>query len=138
MNHLKIILKNTSDEIQQISISHGYNQLFVSKTFEKENYGVKVGAGVVIAHPENIVRNLQLNEKKGLFDSGYYITGPALQGGLVKEIYFTRRIFLLAETKISVAFSKVPVSGGKAFAPVAAFHLQIGPGFYFIKIERQN
>ena len=138
MNHLKIILKNTSDEIQQFSISHGYNQLFVSHTFERQKYGINAGAEAVLAHPENIVRNLQLNEQNGMFGSGYYLTGPAFQVGLVKEIFLSHRMFLLAESKISIAFSKVRVSGGKAFAPVAAFHLQIGPGFYFIKKERQN
>jgi len=138
MNHLKIILKNNPDEIQQFSITHGYNQLFVNRAINKQKYEIKLGAGLVLAHPENIVRNMQLDEKKGMLDSGYYLTGPAMQVGLFKELYLTRRFYFLLESKISVAYSKVPVSGGRAHAPVAAFHLQLGPGFYFIKKERKK
>ncbi len=138
MNHLKVILKNNPEEIQQFSITHGYNQVFVNRAIKKPNFGYKYGAGVVLAHPENIVRNLHLNEDNGIFGSGYYLKGPAIQTGLFKEIYITRRFFLLAESKISLAYTNVPVSGGKAHAPILAFHLQLGPGFYFIKKERQN
>ncbi len=138
MNHLKIILKNNPEEIQQFTITHGYNQVFVSRAIIKPNYGIKLGAGVVLAHPENIVREMKLDEKNGIFGSGYYLTGPALQVGLFKELFITRRLFFLAEGKISIAYTNVPVSGGRAHAPVAAFHLQIGPGFYFIKKERRE
>lgn len=138
MNHLKVILKNNPEEIQQFSITHGYNQIFVSRAIQKPDFGIKYGVGVVLAHPENIVRNLHFDENKGIFGSGYYLRGPAIQAGLFKEIFITRRFILLIETKISLAYTNVPVTGGKAHAPILAFHLQLGPGFYFIKKERQN
>lgn len=138
MNHLKIILKNNPEEIQQFSITHGYNQVFVSRAIKNPDFGVKFGAGVVLAHPENIVRNLHFDENKGIFGSGYYLRGPAIQAGFFKEIYITNWFLLLAETKLSFAYTNVPVSGGKAHAPILAFHLQLGPGFYFVKKERQN
>lgn len=133
MNHLKIILTNNPEEIQQFSITHGYNQVFVSRAIKKPKFGVKYGAGVVLAHPENIIRNLHFDENKGIFGSGYYLRGPAIQAGFFKELYITRRFFFLAESKISLAYTNVPVSGGKAHAPILAFHLQLGPGYYFIK-----
>lgn len=138
MNHLKIILDNTTDDIQQFSISHGYNQLFVNRAFMKNKIGIKLGAGVVLAHPENIIRDKQLKEKNGMFGSGYYFSGPAIQAGIYKEFFLTNRFFLLAASKISLAYSNVPVAGGRAHAPVMALHLQLGPGYCFIKKEHLN
>lgn len=138
MNHLKISLKNKPEEIQQFSISHGYNQLFVNKIYKHDKYGIKIGAGVVLAHPENIVRNYQLNGEDGILNRGYYLAGPVIQLGIYKELCVTKRFYFLVESKISLAYSNVPVSSGRAHVPLLGMHLQIGPEFFFIKKERQN
>ena len=131
MNHLKIYLKNRTEEIERFSISHGYNQIFVNRIYRKGRFNLKAGAGVVAAHPESVMRGKAYDEKKGLFGKGYYLTGPALQYGCWKEFHLGNRFFILAEARISAAWSSVPVAEGSAYAPVAALHLQIGPGFRF-------
>lgn len=136
MIHLKIYLKNYPKEIQQFSVSHGYNQLFLNRSCYKLKYGLKIGAGVVLAHPENTIRDFTLDEKKGIMNWGYYLTGPVLQIGLFKEVFLTKRFNLLIESKISFAYANVPVSGGRAHVPVFGYHLQLGPGFYFVKKGR--
>ncbi len=131
MNHLKVHLQNTTGEVSEFSISHGYNQLFLNRVKYGGKIGSKIGAGIVLAHPENTVRGLKLNEKEGLFKEGYYIAGPAIQYGIFKEIFITRRLYLLAECRVSLAYANVPVVNGRAHAPVLAFHIQLGPGFYW-------
>jgi hypothetical protein len=129
LNHLKVYLKNRPEEAERFSISHGYNQIFINRIIEKGRFSQKIGLGMVAAHPENKVRGKLLDEKKGLFGDGYYLTGPAIQYGLYKEIPLGRHFFLLGEARISAAFARVPVADGKADAPVVAIHLQLGPGF---------
>ena len=129
LNHLKVYLKNLPEEVDRFSISHGYNQIFINRIFNAGGINRKVGLGWVAAHPENTVRGLKLDEKKGLFGDGYYLTGPAIQYGTWKEIPLGKHFFLLAEVRISAAWATVPVVNGSASAPVVAVHLQFGPGF---------
>lgn len=131
MNHLKVYLKNKPDEVDRFSISHGYNQILINRIFKTDRLNSKAGLGIVAAHPENSVRGLTLDEKKGLFNDGYYTTGPAIQYGIFREIQLGNYFYLIGEARISAAYSRVPVVNGKAHAPVVAFHLQFGPGFKY-------
>jgi hypothetical protein len=131
MNHLKVYLKNKPDEIGRFSISHGYNQILINRIFKTNRLNSKAGLGIVAAHPENSVRGLTLDEKKGLFNDGYYITGPVIQYGIFREIPFGNYFYLIGEARISAAYAQVPVVNGKAHAPVVAIHLQFGPGFKY-------
>lgn len=133
LNHLKIYLKNESNEIQRFSVSHGYNQLFVNRIMANRNVASKIGFGCVIAHPENTIRNLELNQRKGFLHSGYYLSGLAIQYSVFKELYITSRINVLVETSATFAYAIVPVSNGTAQTPVFGLHLKAGPGYYFIK-----
>lgn len=133
MNHLKVYLKNTPAEIDRFSISHGYNQILVNRTGKTGNLKTKAGIGIVAAHPENSIRGLTLDQTKGLFNDGYYLTGPVIQYGIFREIRLGNYFFLLGEARISAAWARVPVSSGKAFAPVVALHLQIGPGVQILR-----
>lgn len=131
--HLKIYLKNKPGEIQRFSVSHGYNQFFINRARLAGKFGTKTGVGVVIAHPENTVRDLTLNEKNGIFSRGYYLAGPAVQYGFFKEFYISSRIYLLVETSLSIAYANVPVANGRAHVPVLGLHIQAGPGYLIIK-----
>ena len=130
MNHLKVYLKNLPEEVERFSISHGYNQITANRLYKKGKLNFKAGLGFVAAHPENTVRNLTLNEKKGLFREGYYITGPVIQYGVYSDIPLGKYFYLTGEARISAAYAKVPVVNGIAHAPVVAVHLQVGPGIW--------
>ncbi len=131
MNHLKVYLKNKPDEVDRFSISHGYNQILINRIFKTDRLNSKAGLGIVAAHPENSVRGLILDEKKGLFNDGYYITGPVIQYGIFREFTLGNYFYLIGEARISAAYARVPVVNGKAHAPVLSIHLQFGPGFKF-------
>jgi len=129
MNHLKIFLKNTNNEIQQLSVSHGYNQVFLNHHIQKDKYTWIIGAGAVIGHPESTIRNQTYTEKGGLFNDGYYLAGIALQGAMHYPLINTKYFCLPLEAKMSAGYGTVPIVNGKAHIPVIAFHLLMGPCF---------
>lgn len=128
MNHLKIYLKNTTREISRFSISHGYNQLFVNRLMYKGKVPVRVGAGVVIAHPENTIRGNMLEETGGIFGNGYYLAGPAILAGVRHRVNLTGWLFLSFSGNVTAAWASVKVSEGRASVPVVALQLQVAPG----------
>ena len=83
--HQKLFLTNPPSEIQEFSITHGYNLLFVNRVWELAGFLFRLGPGIVIAHPENTVRERKLTETRGLFKRGYYLSGLSVQKSLVRE-----------------------------------------------------
>ena len=128
MNHLKIYLTNTSSEIEQFSVSHGYNQLFLNRHYLKDRLAWLIGAGAIIGHPESTIRDQQFEEKGGLFNDGYYLAGKALQGAVQYHLVQTTYFILPVEAKLSFGYGKVPVVDGHAHVPIIAFHLLSGIG----------
>ena len=117
--HHKLFLDNMPAEVQEFSISHGYNILTVNRAFDKLafnklSYTLRLGAGIVIAHPETTIRGLSLDQGKGLFGAGYYISGPVLNIAAAKRIYFLDPLFINLELKFNPSVSWVPVEQGQA------------------------
>jgi len=128
MNHLKIQLKNNPEEIEHFSVSHGYNQIFFSRVRHFENISGRIGIGMVVAHPESIIRGKMLEQSKKFFYKGYSLAGPAFMMGLFKEIETGKYFYFSFSGSVSAAWARIPVSDGYASVPVIAFHLQVAPG----------
>jgi hypothetical protein len=129
MNHLKLYLQNLPNEIERFTITHGFNQIWLNYQHEKEHWNFIAGAGPVIAHPENTIRGLKLNEKMGIAQRGYYLSGITTQFALQRVFPLGKFFFLSLETKVNLAYAKIPVVNGSASVPVAAFHALAGIGF---------
>lgn len=130
--HHKVYLENTTEEVPYFSISHGYNLLMMNRAWLLPNTLIwRIGAGIVIAHPESQVRGASFNEKGGtLNDSGYYVSGATLMTSVGKRIYFTKAFFLELEGKITASFAQVPVAkDGYADAPNIALHAIFNLGY---------
>lgn len=128
LNHHKVFLVNNPDEIQQFSITHGYNQLWFNVLKEFHHLGIRTGIGPVLAHPENTVRGNRLPQNGGLLNNGYYIHGLTSQLAMQYRIYLSRFIFLTAETKVNISYSKTIVVNGHASMWVNSFHALAGVG----------
>lgn len=128
MNHLKVYLENTSPEVERFSVSHGYNQLLVNRLFRRRALDWRVGAGVVVAHPESVVRGRRQDERGGLFNNGYYLAGPVLLGGISRRLVVSSWFTLHFSGSVTAALARVKVSEGHATVPVAALQLQVAPG----------
>lgn len=131
MNHLKVYLQNKPDEIERFTITHGYNQIWMNYKWKYHQFYYTVGIGPVLAHPENTIRGLALDETKGIMHKGYYIAGISSQLALQKKFFLGRNFFFSVESKANLAFAKVPVANGYAKVPVAAFHGLAGMGITF-------
>ena len=84
---------------------------------------IRVGAGVVVAHPESVVRDLSA------LDTGYHLTGPVFIAGLGREFSLSSRLFVAAEAQLAVARAHVPVARGDASIPTVGLHGRVGFGF---------
>ena len=135
--HHKLYLDNRPDEVTFFHISHGYNMLMVNRAykkpiFEKHSFLFRLGAGIVIAHPENMVRGMALDESGGIGSSGYYISGPVLNVAVAKRFYLVKRLFIITELKFNPSVSWVPVADGRATVWNMPFTFAFGMGFDFI------
>ena len=127
--HQKIFLQDPPPEVQHFAISHGYNLLTVNRAWEAHGLIWRIGAGAVIAHPENEVRGRVLDPADTNLSGGYHLTGPSLQAGAEKRFALGERWFLGLEGKITAARAEVPVAGGEAEVPNAAVHGLLGIGW---------
>ncbi|RMI14648.1 MAG: hypothetical protein D6681_04915 [Calditrichaeota bacterium] len=127
--HLKLFLTHKPEEIQRFSISHGFNLLTLLRGWKINRFLIRVGVGVVIAHPENTVRNQKLPENRGIFRAGYYLSGVALHAGVGRRFVLNRRLHLNVEGRITAAGASVPVIQGSATVWHVGMHLLMGLGY---------
>lgn len=132
LNHLKIYLEDKPPEITRFTITHGYNQLWLNYTNQlPNNVALIYGLGTVIAHPENTIRGLQLNEKQGIANKGYYFSGITSQIALHKRYSIGDYFFISLEGKLNAAYGKVAVVNGYATVPVYTIHGLLGLGLQY-------
>lgn len=128
--HNKLYLKNKPPEVQEFSISHGYNLLTVNRAWEERGFIYRAGLGVVITHPETTIRGLAHPQDGGIYD-GYYLSGPTVQGAVEKRFHIWRWIIASLEAKLTASYARIPVEGGHADVPNVAVH-----GLFGLGVER--
>ncbi len=127
--HHKVFLDNRPREIGEFSISHGLNILTVNRAWEIADFLLRVGGGIALTHPENIIRGKTLPEDKGIFGMGYYISGPALNISAGKHFALLGNLTGLLELKAFSSFASIPVVDGDASFYHIAFQLSFGLGY---------
>lgn len=131
--HHKLYLDNTTPEVQKFNISHGFNILMVNRGLEKNKFRYRAGAGVVLAHPESIIRGKEFGNSTDDWDTGYYLTGPVFNLAISRPIRLGSRFYINQEAKTTFAYSYIRISQGHANVYNLAFHLILGFGVDFIK-----
>lgn len=132
--HEKIILKNKPEDVQHFEISHGYNLITINRAWRLPEYHDliwRLGAGIVLTHPETTVRG----KRKGYgddFPKGFYISGPTAQLVIGKRFYLWKGLFGVLEAKFTASYAThVPIANGHAEVPNAAIHGLFGVGYEF-------
>lgn len=125
--HHKLYLENKPQEVESFSISHGLNLITINRGWQLDNYIVRIGAGVVLAHPESTIRGKPFPENRGIFGMGYYLSGPAVAAGAGKQFHLVDGLFLTFEAMATASYADVPVKDGNA--RVYNFVLQANFGF---------
>ncbi|OFX57938.1 MAG: hypothetical protein A2066_08575 [Bacteroidetes bacterium GWB2_41_8] len=131
--HHKLYLSNTTPEIQKYNISHGFNMLMFNRVFQKKFVRVRVGAGVILAHPESKIRGKEFGDTGNDMDMGYFISGPVVNFAVSKPFYLGSRFYINAEVKTTFAYSSIKIANGNSDVYNLAFHLNLGPGVVFLK-----
>ena len=129
--HQKLMLRDPPPEVQHFEISHGYNIFTVQRLWLRGATVLSAGAGVVVAHPENTVRGLVLDEKTGLGGWGYHMAGFAISGGVGRRIPMGEHFHLAGETRLVASRVEVPVANGRAVASDLTAHFLLGVGVNF-------
>ena len=133
--HHKLFLTKKPSEVQQFDISHGINLVIINRCFMIDNFILKAGAGISFTHPENIVRSQKLDEDRGIFDQGYYVSGPAILFSAGKRLYIYKSIFVIAEVKLGLSYSYIPIANGNSDVYNAAAIFTFGIGTDFLKLN---
>ncbi|BDG03395.1 hypothetical protein [Anaeromyxobacter oryzae] len=129
--HDKLYLENPPPEVQEFTLSHGWNLLLAGYGYEVQpGLWIRGGAGPVISHPENIVRGRTNVQNTGV--DGYHLSGAALWAGLEERISFWRMEVILG-VRGTAAYAEVPIAGGFARVPNLAFHANLGLAFDLVR-----
>jgi len=133
--HHKIRLTNTTQEVSYFGISHGLNLLTINRSWRMGNYILRTGVGLVLAHPENVVRGKKLSEDTGMLGWGYYLSGVTAILSVGKRGSVTKSLFAATEAMISASYARVPVHSGTADVYNVTVHAIFGMGILF---QNQN
>jgi hypothetical protein len=133
LTHLKLYLDNNPPEVQYFSVSHGYNYLTINRIWATDPVILRLGAGVIVSHPESMVRNMEYDTHQGLFNRGYHFSGPGLQIAAEKRFPVFKGFFFSLEIKATAAIAKIGIAEGYAVVPQAGFHGLFGLGYKFGK-----
>lgn len=126
--HHKLYLVNPPPEVQELGISHGYNLLFVTHAREvARDTWARVGAGLVVAHPESTVRGRTF-EGRGPLGGGYYPAGSTLVAGAERRFFPGGGLFVSLQALAAASWARVPVAGGSATVPDLSVHALGGVG----------
>ena len=127
--HHKIYLENPPPEIDRFQIAHGWNLLSIQRASRTRILDWRVGAGVVIAHPEGRIRGRDVDTDGGIFDRGYHLSGAGVLAGAGKSFPISRRFFANVEAQATYSWARVPIHTGHARTSNVAFHALFGFGF---------
>jgi len=127
--HHKLYLANRPAEVDTFEITHGYNPLLVNCVRDWAGIKLRAGVGVVIAHPQTMVRGLRFPETGGIL--GWYVSGPAAQVGFSKSWEFGRHFLAGFEGKVVGAWARVPIVDGSADVPNLSLHGLVSVGWRF-------
>jgi len=118
--HHKLYLSNQPLEVQRFEISHGYNLITINRVLVYRNFIWRKGAGIVIAHPETVIRGKKLPWGKGL--NGFYVSGPVLQVAIEKKLSVWDGLFVALEGKLTASYTVIPIRDGNAYVSNVAVH----------------
>jgi hypothetical protein len=128
--HHKLTLENKPPEVEHFSITHGFNLLTVNRAWKTPCFIWRLGAGVVITHPESTIRGKTFEQDGGIAD-GYYLSGPTAQIAVEKRFYLYKYLFFSIEAKYTLSWVHVPIKDGSADVWNSAVHGLLGLGFDF-------
>lgn len=128
-HHLVTLVDDPTGVIGNFQITHGYNLNTLNRAWLAGGLIWRIGAGVVITHPESTVRGRTFSGDG--FAEGFYLSGVCGQLSLEKRLRLWGGLFLSLEGKFTAAWAQVPIADGEATVPNYALHALAGLGYAF-------
>lgn len=126
--HQKLVLENTTPEVESFGISHGWNLVTINRAWDLKKFEFRFGCGVVLTHPESVIRGKQFDEAGGIFGLGYFVSGPVVTVGVGTTVTLWGNIFVAVEGKAAFSCARVYVAEGHALAHNIAAILSVAAG----------
>jgi hypothetical protein len=128
--HHKLYLDNPPPAIQHFEISHGYNLANINRAAMSDGGTVvRLGFGLVIAHPEGQIRGRPVGPVGSLLGGGYHISGITAQLSVGHRVALSDEIFAAPEAKLTASYARIRLADGWAVVPNAALHALAGFGY---------
>jgi hypothetical protein len=129
--HHKLYLEDRPSEVQRFEITHGFNLITLNRRWLFFGFGLRTGAGIVLAHPQTTIRGRAFPENGGAFGLGWYVSGGAAQVGLEQRIRLNSRFDAGLEAKFTAAAARAPIAGGYVDVANLALHGLAGLRYHF-------
>jgi hypothetical protein len=104
--HHKLHIDHPRPPVEHVEVSHGYNLAYMNMARPANGFVVRLGAGLVIAHPEGRIAGLRVGgSRRTLLRGGYHIAGGSFQLGLGRRYAFarSRTTWFAPEAKVTAA-----------------------------------
>jgi hypothetical protein len=131
MLHHKLYLENPKPPVERFEVTHGYNLPMVNGVVPAGGWRLRVGVGMVVAHPEGRIAGRAIGGARTLLGGGYHIAGVTAQVAVGRRYALgSGRLALTAapEAKVTASWARVTVAGVRVTVPNVALHLLGGVG----------
>lgn len=132
--HHKLHVDDPAPPVEHFEVSHGYNLLSGTLLRAADRLTLRVGVGLVIAHPEGRIGGGRVGgSRRTTLGGGYHIAGASIQVGIGRTVPLStgRTVaYVVPEAKLTASFARVPLGddGGSVLVPNVAGHLLAGFG----------
>ena len=129
--HHKLYLDNPAPPIERLEVTHGYNLATVNDVSPGIGWQWRLGAGLVIAHPEGRIAGRDIAGARTMLGSGYHVAGVTTQLALGRRYTLGRgQVALVAspEAKLTASWARIGLDPGALRVPNIALHALGGVG----------
>jgi len=128
--HHKAYYSGDHPEIEDLSISDGFNLLYFNFGHVKKGFTIHKGVGLVFGNPDVTLQGRDRFWNDGGI-GGTYLSGITAQYALARNIWENDRNFVNFETKITASYARIAISENSnefADVPNLAIHFILGVG----------
>jgi hypothetical protein len=131
LHHHKLYLENPAPPFERFEVTHGYNLPTVNLSEAGTGWQLRVGLGLVVAHPEGRIAGRGFRGVCSVLGGGYQIAGATGLLALGRRYPLSGgRVTLLAapEGRLTASWARVRMTEGSIGVPNVALHGLAGLG----------
>jgi hypothetical protein len=129
--HHKLYLDNPAPPVERFEMTHGYNLPTVDVVGPGQGWQLRIGVGLVVAHPEGRIAGQQISGPRTVLGGGYHVAGITTQlaGGRRYALGRGQTALTAApEAKLTASWARIRFDRGSVLAPNVALHVLGGLG----------